>query len=58
LAVAFQGILREFGIENKILSVTCDNASNNDTMAENLAETLPSWSVVNRTRCFAHIINL
>jgi hypothetical protein len=76
LAVAFQSILNEFRIENKvsarvqmkhgmiqftlkqILSVTCDNASNNDTMVDELAVSLPNWTAVNRTRCFAHIVNL
>jgi hypothetical protein len=42
----------------QILSVTCDNTSNNDTMVDELAVSLPNWSAVNRTRCFAHIVNL
>ena len=43
----------------KILSLTCDNASANDAMVdhlENLLEEFPGS--VNRTRCFAHILNL
>jgi hypothetical protein len=43
----------------QIISVTCDNASNNDTMVEALKDLLvvfPGES--NRTRCFDHIINL
>jgi hypothetical protein len=58
LAQAFANVLREFKIESKILSVTCDNASNNDTMMKELADTLTGFSTVNRTRCFAHILNL
>jgi hypothetical protein len=27
-------------------------------MIHELADLLPNWSVVNRTRCFAHIVNL
>ena len=43
----------------KILSVTCDNASCNDTMIEALSELLEHFpGAANRTRCFAHILNL
>lgn len=38
--------------------MTCDNASNNDTMTTELNVLLPAFSSVNRTRCFAHILNL
>ncbi|KAI0371190.1 hypothetical protein BV20DRAFT_906067, partial [Pilatotrama ljubarskyi] len=42
-----------------ILSVTCDNASNNDTMTEELAQLLTSFGGnYARTRCFLHITNL
>ena len=58
LALAFVGILKEFEIEHKILSVTCDNASNNDTMVSEMEKSLTEFSEVNRTRCFAHILNL
>jgi hypothetical protein len=42
----------------QILSVTCDNASNNDTMCSELENLLPKFSTTNHTRCFTHIINL
>ncbi|PBK68153.1 hypothetical protein ARMSODRAFT_841952, partial [Armillaria solidipes] len=45
----------------QVLSITCDNASNNDTMIEALGDSadVPSFSgQVSRTRCFAHIVNL
>jgi hypothetical protein len=58
LARAFVEVLRDFKIESKILSVTCDNASNNDTMMEELDDLLTGFSSLNRTRCFAHILNL
>lgn len=45
-------------IASQILSVTCDNASNNDTMVDELERCLPAFSSVNRTRCFTHILNL
>lgn len=45
--------------KKKILSVTCDNASNNDTMINHLAEMLKEFpGEANRTRCFTHILNL
>ena len=58
LAVAFTAVLQDFDIEHKILSVTCDNASNNDTMVTEMDKMLISFSAVNCTQCFAHIINL
>ncbi|KAF5359917.1 hypothetical protein D9758_013966 [Tetrapyrgos nigripes] len=59
MAEAFAGMLQEFGIAHKLLSITCDNASNNDTMIESLEERLTGWAGrASRTRCFAHIVNL
>ncbi len=34
LAQELKALLRSFGIQKKILSITCDNASNNDTMIQ------------------------
>ena len=46
-------------ITYQILGVTCDNASNNDTMIESLAEIMAHFSgEANRARCLAHIVNL
>ncbi|KIL55792.1 hypothetical protein M378DRAFT_53553, partial [Amanita muscaria Koide BX008] len=59
LAAAFANVLEDFGISDKILSITCDNASNNDTMIEELEDLVAAFpGETNRTRCFAHIINL
>lgn len=72
--MALTKILNEFGIADKVsikmipdnktltgekvLSITCDNAScNNVTIAE-LTEVLPNFSKVGHTQCFLHIINL
>jgi len=42
-----------------MLSVTCDNASNNDTMVDELEILLESFpGAANRTRCFTHVLNL
>ncbi|KAG1878535.1 hypothetical protein C8R48DRAFT_559224, partial [Suillus tomentosus] len=43
----------------QILSITCDNASNNTVMVEKLAEMLLSFPrAPNHTRCFLHMVNL
>ena len=43
----------------QILGITCDNASNNDTMVEALATIMSHFSgEANRARCLAHIVNL
>lgn len=43
----------------QILSITCDNASNNDTMIEELANRIEDFpGPANQTRCFLHILNL
>ncbi|KAG1831813.1 hypothetical protein EV424DRAFT_1272437, partial [Suillus variegatus] len=42
-----------------ILSVTCDNASNNNVMIEDLAALVPEFAgSASHTRCFLHTINL
>jgi hypothetical protein len=43
----------------QMLSLTCDNASNNDTLVEELAELVDEFpGAAAQTRCFAHITNL
>jgi hypothetical protein len=72
--MVFAKILEEFGItdkvsaemipdnrtltQEKILSITCDNASCNNVMIAELAKILPNFSEVGHTRCFLHIVNL
>ncbi|KAI0355814.1 hypothetical protein OH77DRAFT_1378786, partial [Trametes cingulata] len=42
-----------------MLGVTCDNATNNDTMVNALEIDIPSFGGQRaRTRCFAHVVNL
>jgi hypothetical protein len=38
--------------------VTCNNASNNNVMIQEMARLLPDYSDVNRTHCFLHVVNL
>ncbi|CDO72042.1 hypothetical protein BN946_scf184943.g77 [Trametes cinnabarina] len=59
LATAFAEVVHEFGIDEKMLAVTCDNASNNDTMIDALELDVPSFGGRKmRTRCFDHIAHL
>ena len=59
LAAAFAGILEDFGITHKILSVTCDNASSNDAMIDELEQMMEEFAGdPNRIRCILHIVNL
>lgn len=51
--------LKEFGIENKILGVVCNNTSNNDTLVSQLELDLCRQNGTRtRIRCFVHILNL
>ena len=46
-------------VDAQILSITCDNASNNDTMITELANLLDDFpGPANQTQCFMHILNL
>ena len=51
-------MLQEFKIGGKILLVTCDNASNNNMMVEELKDKHTKFSTVNHMHCFTHILNL
>jgi hypothetical protein len=43
----------------QLLSVTCDNAANNDTMIKHLSTLVDDFpGAPNQTRCFSHILNL
>ncbi|KAF7776710.1 hypothetical protein Agabi119p4_5103 [Agaricus bisporus var. burnettii] len=59
LALEFVEILKNFGIEKKLLAITCDNASNNDTMVTEMSARIDVFrGDQSRVRCLAHIINL
>lgn len=63
IAAAFMDVLKDYNLLAKILSVTTDNASNMDTMFEELENLLAEAGIVfdsknHRIRCFAHIMNL
>ncbi|KAF8993713.1 hypothetical protein BDQ17DRAFT_1180150, partial [Cyathus striatus] len=41
-----------------VLSITCDNASNNNVMVSKLEDMLDGFLKVNHTQCFLHVTNL
>ena len=52
-------LLLKLTLLSQILGVTCDNASNNDKMIENLADLIEHFpGAVNQICCFVHILNL
>ncbi|CCO36123.1 Putative AC9 transposase [Rhizoctonia solani AG-1 IB] len=63
LAQHLFGVLKEYDVVHKIGSVTLDNATNNNTMMEELAKLIRAEGYNfdkegNRIRCFPHVINL
>ena len=42
----------------QILSLVCDNASNNDTLVQTLAKEIPTFRAEGRIRCLGHVFNL
>ncbi|PIL26839.1 hypothetical protein GSI_11103 [Ganoderma sinense ZZ0214-1] len=59
LVSAFADMLYKFGIQKKAYGVTCDNATNNDTMIDMLADKIPGFNgQCAHVRCFLHVLNL
>ncbi len=65
LSVTFIDVLEDFGIADRLLGVTADNASNNSTMMAHMedyySEKYPEagFSVAwNQVECMAHVLNL
>jgi len=55
----FKEILAEFGIQNKVLGITVDNASNNNAMMRAAeSDVSNTFSTFAHIRCFAHVVNL
>ena len=45
--------------DHQVLAITCDNASNNDTMIDNMEFDLEDFEGMTfRVRCFNHVVNL
>jgi len=49
-------ILQKYDIEDRILAITTDNASNNSTLVESLYDIHGSFII--RTPCLAHVMQL
>jgi len=58
MALAFQNMLKSFGLEDKILAFNADNATSNDTQTTQLASFANSFEEYNRVRCFNHTVQL
>jgi hypothetical protein len=58
MAIEFQHMLKEFSIEDKILSLNADNATSNDTQTAKLTSLPNSFEEENRVRCFNHTMQL
>jgi hypothetical protein len=57
IALVLEEILKEYQIEGRI-TVTLDNASNNDTLVNELIKKGILLDAEHHIRCFAHIVNL
>ncbi|TFY67078.1 hypothetical protein EVJ58_g1873 [Rhodofomes roseus] len=59
LAAAFADLVKDLGIDTKMLAVTADNATANDVMIDELDELIDDFRGQRaRVRCFDHILNL
>src|ERR1700720_167957 len=58
MAIAFQNMLKRFGLEGKILAVNTDNATSNDTQTTKLDELDNSFDKENQVQCFNHTLQL
>jgi hypothetical protein len=63
LCTAFETTCRDFGVMSKLLAITTDNASNNDTFLGHLEAACKQQDIrfdrrSTHVRCIAHIINL
>lgn len=58
MATAFQGMLEQFGLTEKIHAVNADNATANDKQTTKLDALPNSFQEENRVRCFNHTMQL
>jgi Protein of unknown function (DUF 659) len=54
LANVLTKIIEDLGVQNKVLAVVADNASNNDTLFLNIQQ----HTHIEQVRCFGHVLNL
>jgi hypothetical protein len=58
MALAFQDMLEEFGLTEKVLGFNADNATSNDTQSTKLAALDNSFEETGHVRCFNHTMQL
>jgi len=58
MATAFQGMLEQFGLTEKIHAVNADNVTANDKQTTKLNALPNSFQEENRVRCFNHTMQL
>jgi hypothetical protein len=58
MAKAFQKMLQDFGLTEKIHTVNADNATSNDTQTTKLDQLDNTFEEENRVRCFNHTLQL
>src|SRR4029453_16021945 len=63
LCAVFESVCLDFGILDKLLAVTTDNASNNDSFRARLEHVCQQRGIAftradSHVRCMAHVINL
>jgi hypothetical protein len=58
MANAFQKMLEQFGLTEKIHAVNADNATSNDTQTTKLDQLDNTFEEENRVRCFNHTLQL
>lgn len=54
----FDKVIETYGIKEKVISVTMDNASNNDSFMNILIQKYPTIDAESHIRCFAHVLNI
>ena len=54
----FDKALDRFGMKQKLLTISVDNATNNDSFITIMIQKYPSFTKEHHIRCFAHVLNL
>jgi hypothetical protein len=58
LSAVLLDVLLQHEIQDRVLAITTDNASNNQTLVNALQQALPDTTTVIRVPCLAHVIQL
>lgn len=58
LSAILLGVLVQHQIQDRVLAITADNASNNNTLVNALQQSLSDTTTIIRVPCLAHVIQL